>query len=219
MRWLAVTLLLLLGALTNIVVAWGFTLRADLGTTRPSQVAANQPWPGKVPAKWPYEYTHADITRVPAFRYLSYRARPAMEPDGEIAEGWLGVRMDVYRAGWPLTSLESRALSEHHWMRGYDGVVRGRSISSTHSEVRISWLHRGIDWGHEWKRLPYMPLWPGFVVNLLFYSSVIAFAAAFPIIVRRRLRARCGACLVCGYSKQGLLEGVACPECGNMRRQ
>jgi len=66
-------------------------------------------------------------------------------------------------------------------------------------------------------RLPIIPIWPGFVLNVLFYA-VVWLGGSFVVrrvLDRRRVR-RCrkrGVCVTrgCGYELKGL--GV-CPECG-----
>lgn len=59
------------------------------------------------------------------------------------------------------------------------------------------------------------PLWPGFIVNTFFWSSVLFALINTPrwIVkaIRNHRRARRGACLRCGYTLAGLPK---CPECG-----
>lgn len=65
------------------------------------------------------------------------------------------------------------------------------------------------------KLLPLMPLWPGFVVNTLFYTGmVVLIGRGWGAARRSRLRRR-GLCTGCGYPRTGLAPGAACPECGN----
>ncbi|MFI4881408.1 MAG: hypothetical protein ACIAQU_02360 [Phycisphaerales bacterium JB064] len=62
--------------------------------------------------------------------------------------------------------------------------------------------------------LPLLPLWPGFLINTLFYALLLFIAWRTPIFVRRTLRRRRGRCVGCGYDRDGLDPGAACPECG-----
>ncbi len=62
--------------------------------------------------------------------------------------------------------------------------------------------------------LPLLPLWPGFAINTAFYALLLFGALRTPGVVRRTLRRRRGRCVGCGYSRDGLDAGAACPECG-----
>ncbi len=62
--------------------------------------------------------------------------------------------------------------------------------------------------------LPLLPLWPGFLINTLFYALLLLIAWRLPGVLRRAVRRRRGRCVRCGYSRDGLDAGVACPECG-----
>jgi hypothetical protein len=65
------------------------------------------------------------------------------------------------------------------------------------------------------RRLPCIPLWPGFLVDTAFWGG-----AAFLVwsgrggagFVRRGVRRRRGRCVGCGYELKGL---AVCPECGS----
>ena len=66
--------------------------------------------------------------------------------------------------------------------------------------------------------LPLRPIFPGFLLNTLFYAVVVGAILALPLTfipLRRRLRARRGRCPKCNYDLAGL-EGP-CPECGAPR--
>lgn len=64
------------------------------------------------------------------------------------------------------------------------------------------------------RALPLTPVWPGFVVDLLLWSTVW-FAPLTGIAALRRWRRKCkGLCIHCGYSLTGLPEDSVCPECG-----
>jgi hypothetical protein len=62
-------------------------------------------------------------------------------------------------------------------------------------------------------RFPYLPVWPGFLLNSLLYAAPWALVLVAPRAVRRWRRRRRGCCMRCGYDLRGL-GGAACPECG-----
>ena len=62
--------------------------------------------------------------------------------------------------------------------------------------------------------LPLLPLWPGFAINTAFYALLLFLTWRVPFFVHRTLRRRRGRCPACGYDREGLDAGAACPECG-----
>ena len=62
--------------------------------------------------------------------------------------------------------------------------------------------------------IPYLPLWPGFALNTLFYAALAWGAWQLPLALRRRRRRVRGQCVRCGYDLAGLPKGSQCPECG-----
>ncbi|MDY7109254.1 MAG: hypothetical protein SYC29_11525, partial [Planctomycetota bacterium] len=62
--------------------------------------------------------------------------------------------------------------------------------------------------------LPLRPMWPGFLINTLFYAAVLWLLIPGPFMLRRLIRRRRGRCVKCGYDLRGALPGAGCPECG-----
>ena len=60
--------------------------------------------------------------------------------------------------------------------------------------------------------LPYLPVWPGFAVNTIFYAAIFWLLFAIPGWLRRRRRIKRGLCPACGYDLRA--SGGNCPECG-----
>ena len=61
--------------------------------------------------------------------------------------------------------------------------------------------------------LPYVPIWPGFAVNTLFYAVVLWLLICGPFAMRRRDRVRRGLCPKCAYP---MGESGVCSECGRL---
>ena len=62
--------------------------------------------------------------------------------------------------------------------------------------------------------IPFMPVWPGFLVNAMVHSPIIfGLHQAWRWWVRHYRRSN-GLCTGCGYERKGLAEAAACPECG-----
>lgn len=107
--------------------------------------------------------------------------------------------------GWPCRAL----WCEHGYSepRSRWTVVRGA--------FELTGSHRALPSpGASFSRtLPYLPTWPGLVINLAFWSAATAQFVFAPALVRR-LRRRPGLCPACSYDLRGLPAGSACPECG-----
>lgn len=78
------------------------------------------------------------------------------------------------------------------------------------------WIQRSVT-GPRCTTLPTHILWPGLlgdvaVAAVPMFVALQAWPAYIGLLVRRRRRA--GLCEMCGYSRSGLAEANACPECG-----
>jgi hypothetical protein len=103
--------------------------------------------------------------------------------------------------GWPMRSMRFSRITEY-----------------THSEFSgtadigvIPFVWRG-----ERNDLPGRIIWPGMVVDVLFFSSACWLLVRGPTATRRWSRRRSGRCIACGYDRRGLPTPSACPECGRI---
>lgn len=74
-----------------------------------------------------------------------------------------------------------------------------------------------LNMGRQGFRLTWRPLWPGLIANTLIYAALWFGALAYARFAQRRSRTHRGLCMACGYSREGLLPGAPCPECGVRR--
>ena len=67
------------------------------------------------------------------------------------------------------------------------------------------------------RTLPLRVIWPGFVMNTLFYAVVTWLLIVIPSRLRRWRRLRRGLCPKCAYDLRGRsTESATCPECGTL---
>jgi len=109
---------------------------------------------------------------------------------------------DVAR-GWPVfamaSGIDAQFVGDYFDRAEYNGCIYAG---------RPGWAS---ELGH--RALPLRPIFPGFVVNTLFYAAMwfgIFFGVA---AVRRFIRKKRGRCVKCSYDLRGELD-KGCPECG-----
>ena len=107
-----------------------------------------------------------------------------------------------YRAGIPLRSLKGEM-----WIGSEGPWVTVNLIRNPAKPPLMS--HRV---------LPVGLIWPGFVVNTVFYASIFWLAFRGPPVLRRHLRRKRGRCIRCGYDLRGEY-AAGCPECGWNREE
>lgn len=177
---------------------WRYAIAAGPGATVVESTLARE---SVGPVGPPSVVSSAD----PAPRWsLPRRYSPASLPS-EIRERLTdGEVLDEYAVGWPLPALRGSGTRRH--ATAPVAAVEGVSLAAL-----------GRNRMQDICVLPVTPLWPGFVVNALFYTAGLAaiFASArAAAMLRRRRRSRRGLCPACGYNLTGLAQGSRCPECG-----
>jgi len=107
--------------------------------------------------------------------------------------------------GWPMLSMQA------HWNgsdTAHEHVHRWRwGIALSGNVVKSA---KRIAYG-DLKVLPLRPMWPGFVVNTLFYAAIVWLIFLAPFQLRRASRTRRGRCSACGYP---IGASPVCTECG-----
>lgn len=66
------------------------------------------------------------------------------------------------------------------------------------------------------RTFPSHPIWSGFVINTIFYASILWILTLAPFTARQMIRRKRGLCIKCGYDLRGQSGGggEVCPECG-----
>ena len=129
--------------------------------------------------------------------------------------GWTGTREPFViraQAGWP-----ARSVIGSIW---FEDVVRARPnfarklrlINAFAIEVPVHLQPERFIW-IEHRALPYMPIWPGFALNTIFYAALLWLVTLAPFTTRRMIRRKRDLCFKCGYDLRGTSE-IGCPECG-----
>ena len=223
-RWLAkIVVFLLLGAIVNVAVAWGCAVRPYPRVLFTSKVS---PWPSRY-----YEWTSPDgfhtyiVERsdewgVSQLRMLALMNRIGPPPQRlndsqyrDLVPDWSAfAKQEVWARpgadflkeqanGWPLLCL-----------RLYGSTIVGEGVTSRQlgmtGRLELPWFDR------PWRNVvPYLPIWPGFAINTIFYAVILWLLTLGPFTARRLIRRKRGHCLKCGYDLRGA-EHEVCPECG-----
>jgi hypothetical protein len=68
-------------------------------------------------------------------------------------------------------------------------------------------------WWQDLKHIPYLPIWTGIFLNMIFYGMLFWLVHVSVKLARGITRRRRGRCVACGYP---LRAGVVCSECGGV---
>ena len=203
---LMVLLLLTCGAIINVAVAWGLYLWRPIKSHKVSSL--NQHQAARVWDRcWPtalYPSSTADrrtfgfevetfVVSGPCYGWIAtWHGSPDMMSGQDAA--W------EPQAGWPAVSLIG-----HSWGIGKpsEGLL---NLKGTTIATRLRKVAPIVD-----NFLPYLPLWPGFAINTVFYAAMLWLLFFAPGFVRRRIRTRRGQCPACGYP---IGTNPLCTECG-----
>jgi hypothetical protein len=205
--------LLLAGAIINVVVAWGCAARADFIVGRieygsferaneiavrglMSQCGARR----AVINSWPKESAPERVRALPSLDQLPNwiesvldESRFALKPDAFGRPRF--ALADAF--GLPWLSLGCSWQDEYVLLTG----VRLDDTGAFYNSETV-------------RAFPLRPLWPGFAINTIFYAAVLWVLFAVPGAIRKRVRRKRGQCAACGYSLRGTPEIDKCPECG-----
>lgn len=109
--------------------------------------------------------------------------------------------------GWPMRCMVSRWV-ERRSQPGVRGIIGGWNVGDYVSHPRDS------SHDHGWGIIPFIPYWPGLVVNSAAFGAAWMIVLAVLPASRRWVRRARGRCETCGYDLRGNPSGGVCPECG-----
>jgi len=180
-----IMIILLLGAVVNVAVAWGCAVMAPqprASADALAQIYNNEFW--GYPERWPNEF---DTKTLGFTRTEMKLGRDSRSSDG----AWLS----SYRveAGFPMVVLS--------------GTLHGRY----HAQRILEGPHESMLAVSEAVVLPLHPVFPGFLINTLFYALLLWLLFCAPFALRRVLRRRRGLCGMCAYPVGA---SPVCTECG-----
>ena len=194
---------LLLGAVVNVGVAWGCATWSRAGTSIDSLNSV------EMAALW-NEHT-ADK------RSDNWEPRVT-----DVGPRWTGF-------GATKTEIGDRRYVNGGWIRSGGGIIRGLTITEHGWPTRcvretsrldtltiiyrVSFPPAPPDWGQWFNDRLESIVWPGFLINTLFYAVVLWLLWSAPFAARRLIRRKRGRCVKCGYDLRGA-EHELCPECG-----
>ena len=209
----AVIVLVIAGAACNLGLAWlGQWLEARPWSTdrlrTPSGTyyrTTEANWHDPVPADWPRPHEeHGYVSWLEEQRFTSSGAGTILPPGVMLSSGGMPVVEQAYfAAGWPMRTV--------HWSANLDNraVPRGMA-TATDYEGNVSWP----SWlsGHaRGGSFAIRPIWPGFVVNTLFYAVLVAIGY---LTLRRAIRAFRLARRLCPTCAYPIGASRICTECG-----
>lgn len=150
-----------------------------------------------------------------AAKIRSWRVGAQMEWETQVAhERGTQDRYELYirRDGWPWVALEQRQLVVYYHVpppsrqHSPEQALRYQELRQAPRQMTF---HGSFEVFR--RRVPYVPVWPGFVANTLVFAPIAFPCVVLPGTLIRWRRARRGGCVACAYDIRGL---ATCPECG-----
>lgn len=213
MRVRVVVICLAIGVVVTTLISWAAIL-VPLGMYTPHNAPTPVRWPVEVPDDWGRPIT-AD-RRVVGPALTSHQVMGADQD-----------RVFVRSSGWPWRALSCAVLVER---QASAPVITRRpdgNIDIRYRPIVITWMpaegwqaglpvpeslvvqHASVQMPE--RRLPIVPVLPGFALNVIAYATIAWLVLFAPRLYVRHVRRCEGQCAACGYDLAGL---SSCPECG-----
>lgn len=234
-RIVRASVFLLLGAVVNVGVAWGSAIWVEFGYQGPTNFDYFADWEGT--SRFP-SYTALRWWRMSACRVEVYKVDYSGGVPGtntatfdELIPNWgqdflhIPELDDIVPDRWTYDPLAwgDRAVDARGWpcLAVWGGIRPPSGPWSNGAAASQDWMVRGAiplsqysPKGRNYvalKWLPYLPVWPGFAINSMFYAATIWLLFTGPRTLRRWRRLRRGLCVACGYP---VGQSATCTECG-----
>jgi hypothetical protein len=140
-------------------------------------------------------------------RIMQADSGPAIGSDPESHE--IERRLVVVHVGWPLRAMQCSGVAAGGATVTNIQLAPCIAVSNGLHSPRI----HGINPLPRGRIIPVQPLWFGTVVNILFYSIIVAIASVALTGARAAMRRYSGKCVHCSYDLSGH-SSLICPECG-----
>lgn len=227
MRWRTALIALLLGLLTTLLVPRVMRWMARNGLLSPAEITFADWQGGEVTRYEETDCTHLYWTSravgawaaMPGAHDLLADVTSGAITFAQVQSGLAGTSMSLPPSGAVLRG-EVQIIAQGFpfrctwgWTRTLAPVVPGPGApAAAGDEGGII----NLTMGRQGFRLTWRPLWPGLIANTLVYGVLWFGALAYVRFAQRRGRSQRGECTACGYSREGLMLGAPCPECGVM---
>jgi len=203
-RWpLRILLCLILGAITTVAVAWGC-------------VWFIPPPPHAITPIEPPDFAWVEANRKTNDPIISHSLRHSV---GVTTDGFCTRRSDFDRvlvrrhcAGWPWPSLQGGS-----WDVIAEPATKAWGETARVIAIDAIPVFRGPN-PEDVTPLPVRPIWPGFLIDTLFYAAIWFGGFFAPGMAKRAIRRKRGRCPRCGYDLRGDL-AAGCSECGWNREE
>jgi hypothetical protein len=210
--WLAISVLV--GLVTTMAVAW-----VPVGTGMVSTSGGSPTW---VYRRGTTQVGKRDVPGAPVpncvLTTFLFADRDSLNPSSD----WVRRASAGEAPGWALDTDRLGLATKFAVLTSVSGwpmpAVRSYRVAS----VGTDWQHTRQSGAWAWdgnslspRALPYIPYWPGLLVDTATFGSPIFLVGCLMPRLGRLHRRRRGACQRCGYSLAGLAgAGIVCPECG-----
>ena len=198
-RWLfKLVVFLLLGAVMNVAVAWG----VHLGSDRVSSLEIARIYSVVLTRVANTRWNRAEFSDILEISFGVTHRSVVFERVKQSERFRRLVGQVIVEVGWPMRTLYSTSYQ-------YEG-----DQNWTQDAWTLALVPRTEEYGWTYgPELPLRPLWLGFGVNTVLFTSVSWGVALLLVASRRVIRRKRGHCIKCGYDLRGDFS-AGCSECG-----